>query len=172
MEININLDDRITCFLSKEIAIDEEKIQKNIYDIVYTALKEKKLLVDSIFISIQSASEDEIKSINKEYRNIDKVTDVLSFPIFSRDEIIDIINEHDELKKVKAIELGDIIICINRVKEQSIEYKTGILREMLYMITHGVCHLLGYDHEKEEEKIEMRRLEETILEQIGVHSNE
>lgn len=172
MEININLDDRITCFLSKEIAIDEEKIQKNIYDIVYTALKEEKLLVDSIFISIQSASEDEIKSINKEYRNIDKVTDVLSFPIFSRDEIIDIINEHDELKKVKAIELGDIIICINRVKEQSIEYKTGILREMLYMITHGVCHLLGYDHEKEEEKIEMRRLEETILEQIGVHSNE
>lgn len=172
MEININLDNRITCFLSKEIAIDEEKIQKNIYDIVYTALKEEKLLVDSIFISIQSASEDDIKSINKEYRNIDKVTDVLSFPIFSRDEIIDIINEHDELKKVKAIELGDIIICINRVKEQSIEYKTGILREMLYMITHGVCHLLGYDHEKEEEKIEMRRLEETILEQIGVHSNE
>ena len=74
----------------------------------------------------------------------------------------------EESKKVKELELGDIIICIDVLQEHAIEYQTGILREMLYMITHGVCHLIGYDHEIEEEKKEMRTLEEKILNKIGV----
>ena len=74
----------------------------------------------------------------------------------------------DDNKKVKELELGDIIICIDVLQEHAEEYGTGILREMLYMITHGVCHLLGYDHMIEDEKKEMRALEEKILEKIGV----
>ena len=78
------------------------------------------------------------------------------------------VEEFEDEKKVRELELGDIIICVDILEEHAIEYKTGILREMLYMITHGVCHLLGYDHEVEEEKKEMRALEEKILNKIGV----
>ena len=71
-------------------------------------------------------------------------------------------------KKIKHIELGDIILCLDVVEEQSIEYGTGFLREILYMITHGMCHLVGYDHIEPEDKKEMRTKEEKILKRIGV----
>lgn len=60
--------------------------------------------------------------------------------------------------------IGDIVLCMDVIKRHAVEYNTGFNREMLYMIVHGICHLLGYDHEIEEEKKEMRTLEEKILE--------
>ncbi|MEG2348823.1 MAG: rRNA maturation RNase YbeY [Clostridia bacterium] len=172
MNINIDLDGKIIKFLSDETKKDNNTFSKYIEDIVYFALLEQKIEIENIFISIKSANEKKIKQINKDYRNIDKVTDVLSFPIFDADEFSKIINEKQEQKKMKAIELGDIVICLDRVKQQSIEYKTGILREMLYMITHGVCHLLGYDHQSDDQKTQMRKIEENILDKIGVGKNE
>ena len=130
-------------------------------------LKEKNIDKETVSLSISAVSKEEIHKINKEYRNVDRPTDVLSFPIFERSEI-DNFSNIDDNKKIKEIELGDIIICIDILEEHAIEYKTGILREILYMITHGVCHLFGYDHEIEEEKKEMRALEEKILKKIGV----
>ncbi|MNP21706.1 Endoribonuclease YbeY [compost metagenome] len=70
---------------------------------------------------------------------------------------------------MKEIDLGDIIVCLDVVKEQSIEYDTGVLRELLYMITHATCHLLGYDHEIESDKIAMRKVEESVLNKLGVN---
>lgn len=167
MKLNIDLDNNILKFLKIKEDTSEEKIKERIYNILKIALREEGLNVDEIFVCIQSVKEDEIRSINKEYRNVDRVTDVLSFPIFSRDELIKI-SKDENIKKIKQINLGDIIVCLDKVKEQSIEYNTGVEREMLYMITHGICHLLGHDHEEESDKAKMRSLEELILNEIGV----
>ena len=166
--ILINLDENIKEYVNKNINKDID-INSYIKKIVKVALDINKLYIDTIYISIQSVSRDEIRKLNCEYRNIDRATDVLSFPIFEKNEIDYLKNVEDE-KKIKELELGDIILCLDIIKEQSIEYKTGFLRELLYMITHGVCHLLGYDHIIDEDKQEMRRLEEEILENLEVLS--
>ncbi len=163
-KVNIDLDDDLVEYIKEKCDRD---ITPDITVIVQTALEEKKINNEEVSISISAVDIDTIHRINKEYRNVDRPTDVLSFPIFSREEI-DNFNEIEEDKRVKEMELGDIIICIDVLQEHAKEYETGILREMLYMITHGVCHLLGYDHEIEDEKKEMRKLEEKILDKIGV----
>lgn len=162
--INIDLDENLVNYIQEKCDRD---ISEDIITIIQTALEEKNIDNENISISVSAVDKDTIHNINKEYRNVDRPTDVLSFPIFQREEI-DSFATLDESKKVKELELGDIIICIDVLQEHAIEYGTGILREMLYMITHGVCHLLGYDHEIEEEKVEMRILEEKILNKIGV----
>lgn len=163
-KISIDLDENLVNYIKEKCGRD---ITSDIETIVQTALEEKNINSQSVSISINAVDKEEIHEINREYRNVDRPTDVLSFPIFSREEINDF-SSLDDSKKVKELELGDIIICIDILQEHAIEYKTGILREMLYMITHGVCHLLGYDHEIEDEKKEMRILEEKILNKIGI----
>ena len=152
-KINVDLDERLVEYIKEKCDRD---ITSDIDTIVQTALAEKNIENQNVSISISAVDKDEIHRINKEYRNVDRPTDVLSFPIFSREEINDFANLEED-KKVRELELGDIII-----------YQAGILREMLYMITHGVCHLMGYDHMVEDEKKEMRALEEKILSKIGV----
>lgn len=166
-KINIDLDDKIEEFCKKELD-DNVNVEEYINKIVKNVAIEENIDVEELSVSISCATKDEIKEINNKYRNIDKVTDVLSFPIFSREELIEIKNEKDVNKKLKSLELGDIILCLDVIKSQSIEYKTGVLRETLYMITHAMCHLVGYDHLTDEEKKEMRLLEEKILDKIGV----
>lgn len=169
--INIDLDENIIDFIFNETNENKEKIENYILDIVYNGCMKNNINGERISISISSANKDDIKKINKEYRNIDRVTDVLSFPIFEREELKNICLESED-KKLKEIELGDIILCLDVIKEQANEYGTGILRETLYMITHGVCHLIGYDHIEDNEKKEMRKMEEDILNGIGVTKDE
>ncbi|MBO5477063.1 MAG: rRNA maturation RNase YbeY [Clostridia bacterium] len=163
-KINIDLDDNLVEYIKEKC---DRNIESDVETIIKTALEEKNIDVENVSISISAVDKETIHKINKEYRNVDRPTDVLSFPIFEREEINSMATL-DNNKKVKEMELGDIIICIDVLQEHAVEYQTGILREMLYMITHGVCHLLGYDHEIEEEKREMRALEEKILNKIGV----
>ena len=117
-----------------------------------------------LYISITLTIPDVIKEINKEYRNIDKPTDVLSFPMFQRDEIQELIKKDYEVEDV----LGDIIISIPRVKEQAIEYNHSFERELAYMVVHGFYHLMGYDHMEETEKKEMRKKEDEVLNKLGI----
>ncbi len=117
-----------------------------------------------LYISITLTIPDVIKEINKEYRNIDKPTDVLSFPMFQRDEIQELIKKNYEVEDV----LGDIIISIPRVKEQAIEYNHSFERELAYMVVHGFYHLMGYDHMEETEKKEMRKKEDEVLNKLGI----
>ena len=117
-----------------------------------------------LYISITLTIPDVIKEINKEYRNIDKATDVLSFPMFQRDEIQELIKKNYEVEDV----LGDIIISIPRVKEQAIEYNHSFERELAYMVVHGFYHLMGYDHMEETEKKEMRKKEDEVLNKLGI----
>ena len=136
--------------------IDEEELIRNV---VETVLKEEKIIQD-LEIYITLTNNDNIQKINAEHRNIDKPTDVLSFPMFEREEIPNLKEENAE-----AIEtmLGDIIVSVEKVREQAEEYGHSFKRELAYLVTHGMLHLLGYDHMIEEEKTVMRKREEEIL---------
>ncbi|MCI8621517.1 MAG: rRNA maturation RNase YbeY [Clostridia bacterium] len=140
--------------------IEEKEEYKKIIDKVYErCFKEERLYDYEIYISIIITNEEYIKRVNSEYRNIDEVTDVLSFPMFEPSEI-------DEVKKRKEA-LGDVIICIPRVENQAKEYGHSFEREFAYMLVHGFYHLMGYDHMNEEDKEKMRAKEENILRNIG-----
>lgn len=166
MQLTISLEETIVDFLKEKTK--EEDMKAKIEKIVETVLTEEGLSFLEVSLSISAADTKEIQAINKEYRGIDKATDVLSFPIFEKEELKQMALQTDIAKQISHVELGDIILCLSVVEEHATEYGTGILRETLYMITHGVCHLVGHDHMEEEEKKRMRALEEKVLCQIGV----
>ncbi len=115
-----------------------------------------------LYISVTLTNPENIRMLNKEYRDIDKETDVLSFPMFEKNEI-------QALKKLQYEEaLGDIVISIERVKEQAIEYGHSFERELSYMLVHGFYHLMGEDHIEESDKIKMRAKEEAVLEMLNI----
>lgn len=109
--------------------------------------------------------EEEIKRLNREHRAVDKVTDVLSFPSMDGIKGTPVLHEEhvDVLDEKGRIFLGSIVICEKRAREQAEEYGHSFARELNYLAVHGVLHCLGYDHETEEEKAEMRAEEEKIL---------
>lgn len=107
--------------------------------------------------SVSFADREEIKELNSTYRGVDKVTDVLSFPQFEN---------FNELPENQIICLGDIVICEDRAKEQAEEFGHSYEREIIYLFTHSVLHLLGYDHMDEEEKAEMREREEEVMTEL------
>ena len=116
----------------------------------------------NVYISVTLTNPENIRRLNKEYRNIDKETDVLSFPMFEKNEILN-------LKYIEYEEaLGDIIISVDRVKEQAEEYGHSFERELSYMIVHGFYHLMGEDHIKDEDKKVMREKEEKVLGKLNI----
>lgn len=119
-------------------------------------LKDKKL-----YVNIVLTNPENIRKMNKEYRNIDKETDVLSFPMFEKYEL-----ENREILNEDI--LGDIVISIDRVSKQAKEYGHSLERELSYMAVHGFYHLMGYDHIDEEDKIIMRQKEEVVLEKLKI----
>ena len=135
--------------------IDEEDLIKTV---VETVLKEENVVQD-LEVYITLTHNDNIQKINAEHRNIDKPTDVLSFPMFERDEIPSLKENNEQVEKM----LGDIIVSVEKVREQAEEYGHSFKRELAYLVTHGMLHLLGYDHMIEEEKVIMRKREEEIL---------
>lgn len=145
----------------------EENIEYNniINKVVNQCFVEEKLENTKLYISITLTTPENIRKINREYRNIDKETDVLSFPMFEQEELGKIIESKDNI--VEDV-LGDIIISVERVKEQAIEYGHSFERELAYMLVHGFYHLMGYDHIKEEDKVLMRPKEEKILKDLNI----
>lgn len=152
--------------VSEEIAFPEES--KNIIeDIINKVCAEEKLTFD-VLISVIITSKEEIREINKEQRNIDKPTDVLSFPALNFDEnykLKDELSEKDFDPEYNAVFLGDMAICHDKIKEQAEEYGHSYERELSYLTVHSMYHLLGYDHETDELKKDMREKEEKILSQ-------
>ena len=145
--------------------IEENDEYKNTIDIVLEkAFKTEELDKTNIYINIILTTPENIRKANKEYRDIDKETDVLSFPMFEKDEIDEIKKNKPEVQDV----LGDIIISIDRVKEQAEEYGHSFERELAYMTIHVFYHLMGFDHMTEEEKKEMREKEENVLGQLNI----
>ncbi len=119
--------------------------------VIEATLKHEK--VENALFSIIFVSEEEIKKINRECRNIDKVTDVISFAFEDNEEIL--------YNNIRV--LGDIYICIPRMLEQAIEYGHSEKRELSFLTVHGLLHLLGYDHMEKADEEKMFALQELIL---------
>lgn len=109
-------------------------------------------------ISVTFVDTDEMKELNRVYRNNDSVTDVLSFPQY----------ENPKLISDPVLLLGDVVICSEIALIQAEEYGHSAERELVYLFVHSAYHLLGYDHMVDDEKEEMREREEAILSRIGL----
>lgn len=144
---------------------ENEQYEKTVKKVLQKCFEEEKLLNSKLTITVTFTNPEEIRKINKEYRNIDKATDVLSFPMFEKVEIEEKIEKEDFLHEDI---LGDIIISIEKVKEQAIEYGHSFERELSYMLVHGFYHLMGYDHIEEKDKKEMRPKEDKILNELKI----
>ena len=147
-----------------------EKYESTIREVIKECFKIEKLDETNLYISITLTETKEIEKINKQYRNIDKPTDVLSFPMFEKEELNKFIEENSKNTdiNIQADILGDVVISIPRVYEQAEEYGHSFERELSYMVVHGFYHLMGYDHIEEEDKKIMRQKEEAILEKLGI----
>ncbi len=111
---------------------------------------------DEMDLSLIIVGKTKIRNINRDYRNIDRVTDVISFANIDSDD-------YDYLVEEGEVNLGDIFINVDRVKSQAKKYEHSIKREFMFLFVHGMLHLLGYDHmEKEDEKI-MFSLQDKII---------
>lgn len=157
---------------NKHAEINYDKIEENkeyediILNVVDECFKNEGLDDLKLYISINLVTPDIIKEANKKYRNIDRETDVLSFPMFEKSEIEEL--KHNKQDKDIDFVLGDLIISIPRVYEQAEEYGHSFKRELSYMVVHGFYHLMGYDHIKEEDKKEMRKKEDEILNKLHI----
>lgn len=106
-------------------------------------------------VSVSFVTNDEIRTLNREYRNVDSETDVLSFPM-----------DEDEFDGI--IILGDIVLSTQKIIEQANDFEHSLEREMLYLTVHSMLHLLGYDHISSEEKEEMRTKEKEIMKKLQI----
>lgn len=158
-----------------DIAIFDETERVNdehlklIETIIIAAAKELKLK-DNFEVSVTVVDNERIHEINREYRSIDRPTDVISFAIEDNDEedfeiFFDEMMEEDlELPRL----LGDLFISIDKAKEQANEFGHSFERELGFLTVHGFLHLNGYDHQTEEEEKEMSALQDKILEENGL----
>ena len=113
---------------------------------------------ESIF-TIIFVTKEEIHWVNKQYRCVDRVTDVMSFGLEDGNDV--------SLSDIRV--LGDIYICIDRMKEQAIEYNHSETRELSFLTVHGLLHLLGYDHQTKEEEEIMFNLQRKILSDLNIN---
>ena len=114
-------------------------------------------------VSITLTDDAHIRELNRQYREIDRATDVLSFAF----------NESDEPKIEYGGEehvdvLGDIVVSVERAREQAVEYGHSFKREMVFLLVHGMLHLLGYDHIEESERLEMEAEQKFIMAELGI----
>lgn len=130
------------------------------YDYLHRVIKRtlKHEKVKNAFFSIIFVDEKEIQKINKEYRKIDKVTDVISFAFEDNNSL-----QYNDIRV-----LGDIYICIPRMIEQAHDYGHSVKRELSFLTVHGLLHLLGYDHMKKEDEEIMFAKQELILDEEGI----
>lgn len=138
---------------------DEYGYQEYSYlnDLLNYALKEVLKINNAIF-DIIFVDEEYIKNLNNEYRHINKVTDVISFAFEDNGKIV-----YNDTRL-----LGEIYICIPRMKEQALEYQHSEKRELAFLCIHGLLHLLGYDHMTKDEETEMFALQELILDGANI----
>ncbi len=130
-------------------------------DTILPLYAEQEGLPDELVIGLTFCDDEAIRSINNEYRGIDRATDVLSFPLYERDDEI-------ELLEGELAPFGDIVLSVPHAQAQAAEYGHSVEREVCYLIVHGLMHLAGYDHIEPEDKVEMRAAEEALLNAVGV----
>ena len=125
-------------------------------------LKEEGIPDERVEISLSFVSMEEIHQLNKMYRQVDRPTDVLSFPM------IEDFNEIDWEDEEEEILLGDVVICLEQAQKQAEEYGHSQMREIVYLFVHSVLHLLGYDHMTPEEAAVMEAKQAKALDELGI----
>ncbi len=138
-----------------------ENINKNLIEAVIKATLEYENIQNDCEISVTIVCNEEMHQLNKKFRNIDRATDVLSFPLidFKKEKLP---------PKDKKVYLGDIVISIDRAGEQAVEYGHSLQREIGFLTAHSMLHLLGYDHMSKEEETIMFKKQEEILNFLGL----
>ena len=123
------------------------------------------LSIEFVFVD-----EEEIRRLNRELRDTDKVTDVLSFPSLDDIKGEDLYAEDFpyEIDEEGNLMIGSVAVCVKRAQEQAEEYGHSFERELHYLLVHGIMHCLGYDHMTDEERAEMREKEEWVLGKLGI----
>ena len=139
-----------------------EEFEKLFNDVVKESLRYEEFDPECE-VRLSIVSNDEIQEINKQFREIDAPTDVLSFPLLTFEE-----GEQADVNENNEIMLGDIIISIDKAKAQAEEYGHGLRRELAFLTAHSMLHLMGYDHMEEEEQKEMFKKQDDILNNLGI----
>ena len=142
-----------------EIKENLDEYMDKLYGLLEFALKREKL--DNVEFNIIFVDINKIHEINREYRGIDRPTDVISFAL---EDNMDIMLDHRLL--------GDIYICLEKAHEQALEYNHSYLRELAFLMIHGLLHLLGYDHMKPDEEKIMFSKQEDILNEYGIRRDD
>lgn len=152
-----------------------KKFMLNITNALNTTIQVLKPSCKNLEVNVIFVRRFVIKKINAETRNVNKVTDVLSYPTLLNEN-----NGSIEKKITKKnfpfdinpqtgnIMLGDVVICVSKCKQQAKKYKNSITREICYLSTHGLLHLFGYDHIESEDKALMRAKEELVMNEMGL----
>ena len=156
--------------MSNLVCLSEENSNVNLTALsnaVYSVLNQN----DELLAEISYVSKEEIKRLNLEFRNIDKVTDVLSFPTLDniRGKVVKKSDFPLDVGDDGRIFIGSIAVCVEVASVQANEYGHSLTREITYLICHGLLHLFGYDHLNDIDKAEMRNLEEIIMKKIQVN---
>lgn len=145
----------------------DEDLTEDILDSVETVINLCEELEGVKFdneVSVTFVSDEDIRLMNREYRDIDKTTDVLSFPMYEKADL-----ELENKRQTEYIrQLGDIVISVDKAKKQAEEFGHGLKREICYLACHSMFHLMGYDHMTEEEKTVMRQKEEEIMSKLKI----
>lgn len=144
----------------EEGQVMEENLLKKMEEAAGILFEQEGVDGERAEISLTLVSLEEIRELNRDYRDVDRETDVLSFPQF---ESIEDMPEFGELC------LGDVVICLDKVEEQAKEFGHSFERELIYLFVHSLLHLLGYDHMEEDEKKEMRQREEAVMTAIDLN---
>lgn len=161
MKTTLNLiinDDRWAQALPEASALSE-KVFSTVINTLNPELLEGK---NEVSVNVELGNDDEIQKLNREFRNLDKPTNILSFANIDDDDFF------VSLPDMKEVELGDIIIALETLSAQSVEQQISFQDHYIHILVHGFLHLLGYDHMEEEERLEMEALEIKLLALFGI----
>lgn len=142
---------------------EDINIKNDLEKVIREVLDVEKVDQEKCEISLSFVDEEKIKQLNKDFRSIDRATDVLSFPIE------DFFNEDREnILKKPYLMLGDVVICLDVARKQADDLGHSFEREVMYLTCHSILHLLGYDHIEDDDKKIMRKREKEVMKNLGV----
>lgn len=142
---------------------EDINIKNDLEKVIREVLTVEKVDQEKCEISLSFVDEEKIRQLNKDFRSIDRVTDVLSFPIedFFNEDRENILEKH-------YLMLGDVVICLDVARKQADELGHSFEREVIYLTCHSILHLLGYDHIEDDDKKIMRKREKEVMKNLGV----
>ena len=142
---------------------EDINIKNHLEKVIREVLNVEKVDQEKCEISLSFVDEEKIRQLNKDFRSIDRVTDVLSFPIE------DFFNEDREnILEKPYLMLGDVVICLDVARKQADDLGHSFEREVMYLTCHSILHLLGYDHIEDDDKKIMRAREKEVMKNLGV----